>query len=123
MYPYRLLRFVHELKLSGIGPSRWLLATLLQEYGISTCLGNTSFSKQSPLRKMRYIGSKRMENRIYRSNKSVSFPSSGGICPVSRLSFSSLQRQKYQLRNLTTRYTTSLHFYNSEFIYLLPSPE
>lgn len=81
--PYRLLRLVHELILSGIGPSRQLLATLLQK------------DIELVLRKHKLLQTQHVkENMTYRSNKSVSFPSSGGICPVSRLSFSSLQRQK-----------------------------
>lgn len=43
--PYRLLRFVQELRLSGIGPSRWLLATFLREYCISNLYHSTGSTK------------------------------------------------------------------------------
>ena len=65
---YRLLRFVHELRLSGIGPPRLLLATFLQGRFISK--GHEKARVYE------------WDDEAYRSNKSVSFPSSAGILPV-----------------------------------------
>jgi hypothetical protein len=77
------MRFMHELILSGIGPPRLLFAMFLQVTWIDIIIIPVSIYT---------IMMHTRQNCTYKSNNSVSFPRSGGMNPVNRLSFSSLKR-------------------------------